>query len=120
MEPGPSPSPEITILLTIAVLAALGMFITKTKSERRTTKLITWISQNHREEWAKLHWAYRLIFRERGFVELARRNVISDPHFIKEFAVIAPYRRHIVISGSIAGGAIALILIGTRLFGWHW
>lgn len=120
MEPDTSPSPEITILLGIAAVATLWMFITKTKSERRTTKLIAWISQNHRDAWAELHWAYRLIFRERGFVELARRNVISDPHFKQEFAVIAPYRRHIVISGSIAGGAIALILIGTRLFGWHW
>lgn len=113
-------SPEIRFLLAIAAVAALWMFICKTKSERRTTKLIDWIWQNHREIWAELPWYYRIMFRERGFAELARRNAISDPHFEQEFAVIAPYRRHIVISGSIAAVAIALILIGTRIFGWQW
>jgi hypothetical protein len=112
-------SPEIAILLAIAALAALWTFISKTKLERRGSRLIDWIRQNHREAWAALPWVYRYIFRDRGLAELARRNAISDPDFAREYGKIVPFRRHILISGIIAGGAIAVIVIGVRFFGWQ-
>ena len=119
MEPDTASSPEIAILLAIAALAALWTFISKTKMERRGSRLVDWIRQNYREAWAALPWVYRYIFRDRGLAELARRNAISDPDFAREYGKIAPFRRHILISGIIAAGAIALIVIGVRFFGWQ-
>ncbi|UCH75849.1 MAG: hypothetical protein JSU82_08510 [Rhodospirillales bacterium] len=119
MNAGSATSPQITVLLAIAALAAIWMFLWKTKTERRATRLIDWVWRNHPEAWSALPWIYRNLLRERGLGELARRRVISDPHFTSEYETIAPLRRHIVIAGAIAGGAILLIAIGARYFGWQ-
>lgn len=119
MQADAATSPQITVLLTIAVLAVIWMFLWKTKTERRATRLIDWVWQNYPDAWAALPWVYRNLLRERGLAELARRNTIPDPYFAHEYAEIAPLRRHIVIAGAIAGTAIALIAIGTRLLGWQ-
>lgn len=119
MEADTASSPEIAILLAIAAVAALWMFIWKTRTERRATRLIDWVWRNHREAWAALPWVYRNVFRERGLMELARRNDISDPDFVQACGELDPFPRHIVIAAAIGAGAIALIVIGTRLFGWR-
>jgi hypothetical protein len=119
MESEAATSPQITVLLAIAVVAAIWMFLWKTKTERRATRLIDWVWQKYPDAWSALPWVYRNVLRERGLAELARRNAIPDPYFAHEFGEIAPLRRHIVLAGAIAGGAIALIAIGTTLFGWQ-
>ena len=119
MESVAATSPQITVLLAIAVVAAIWMFLWKTKTERRATRLIDWVWQNYPNAWAALPRNYRNLLRERGLAELARRNAIPDPYFAREYGEIAPLRRHIVIIGAVAGGAIALIAIGTSLFGWQ-
>lgn len=119
MEANAASGPEIPILLAIAAIAALWMFIWKTRTERRATRLIDWVWKNHREDWAALPWVYRNIFRERGLMELARRNVISDPDFVQACGELEPFPRHIVIAAGIGATAIALIVIGIRIFGWN-
>lgn len=120
MDAGAATSPQITVLLAIAAIAAIWMFLWKTKTERRATRLIDWVWQNYPEAWSALPWIYRNLLRERGLAELARRRAIPDPYFAHEYAEIAPLRNHIVIAGAIAGGAIALVLIGTGYLGWSW
>ena len=112
-------SPQIPVLLGIAAIAAFWMFIWKTKTERRATRLINWVWENYPQSWAALPWLYRNVLRERGLAELARRKSIGDPHFQQEFAAIQPFRRHILIAGIIAGTALALILFGTSFLGWR-
>ena len=119
MEAEAAGSPEVKVLIAVAAVAVLWMFIWKTKTERRATRLIDWVWQNYPEAWQALPWSYRHIFRERGLAELARRNAIPDPDFMQKCGEIAPFPRHIVIAGAIAGVAIALILIGTRILGWR-
>jgi len=119
MEAEVANSLEIRALLAVAAIAALWMFIWKTKTERRATRLIDWVWQNYPDAWRALPWSYRYIFRERGLAELARRNMIPDPRFARECGEIAPLPRHILIAGAIAGVAIALILIGIRILGWR-
>ena len=119
METGAEISPQITVLLGIAVVAAIWMFLWKTKTERRATRLIDWVWQNYPEAWSALPWIYRNLLRERGLAEIARRGAIPDPYFAHEYGEIAPLRHHIVIAGAIAGGALVLIAIGTRFLGWE-
>lgn len=120
MEANGSTSPEVVVLVAVAAVAVFWMFIWKTKTERRATRLIDWVWQNHPDAWRSLPWADRNIFRERGLARLARANAIPDPYFEHEYGQIAPFRRHIVIAGAVAGTAIALILIGTSWFGWQY
>ncbi len=113
-------SPEIKLLLTVTALAVFWMFLWKTRTERRATRLIKWIWENHPETWAALPWLYRNVLRERGLDELARREAIPDAHFHREYAEIRPSQRHITIAALIAGAAILLIFIGTAVLGWRW
>jgi hypothetical protein len=112
-------SQQIRVLLAIAAIAVLWMFLSKTKTERRTTRLIDWVWRNYPEAWSALPWIYRNLLRERGLADLARRQVIPDPYFAQEYGEIAPLRHHIVIAAAIAGSALALVVIGARFFGWH-
>jgi len=112
-------SPQITVLLAVAAVGAIWMFLWKTKTERRATRLIDWVWQNYPDAWSALPWIYRNLLRERGLAELARRQAIPDPYFAHEYGEIAPLRNHIVIAGAIAGGALVLIAIGTRFLGWR-
>ncbi len=120
MEADTATSPQVTVLLAVAAVAAIWMFLWKTKTERRATRLIDWVWQNYPEAWAALPWIYRNLLRERGLAELDRRQAIPDPYFAREFKEIAPLRNHIVIAGAIAGGAIALVVFGTGFLGWRW
>lgn len=113
-------SPEIVLLLIAAAAATFWMFIWKTRTDRRTTRLIVWIWENYPDRWRALPWLYRYLLRGRALREIARSGAMNDPHFAREYALIVPLPRHIRIAGAIAGVAIALILIGTRIFGWHW
>lgn len=112
-------SPQVAALLAVAAGAAIWMFLWKTRTERRATRLIDWVWKNHPDAWSALPWIYRNLLRERGLGELARTGAIPDPYFEHEYREIEPLRNHIVIAGAIAGGAIALIVIGTRFFGWR-
>jgi len=120
MEADTATSPEVVVLMAIAAAAVFWMFIWKTKTERRATRLIDWIWQNYPQAWQSLPWSHRNIFRERGLAELARRNVIPDPYFAHEYGQIAPFRRHVLIAAAFGITAIALILIGTSWFGWQY
>lgn len=119
MEAEVATSPQIRVLLAIAAIAALWMFLSKTKTERRATRLIGWVWQNYPEAWSALPWIYRKLLRERGLTDLARRQAIPDPYFAREYGEIAPLRHHIVIAAAIAGGALALVVIGARFLGWE-
>ena len=113
-------SPELVLLLIVAAAAAFWMFLWKTRTDRRTTRLVVWIWEHYPDRWRALPWLYRYLLRGRALREMARSEAINDPHFAQEYALIVPMPRHVHIAGAIAGTAIALILIGTRLFGWQW
>ena len=43
MEAETAANPQIAVLLAIAVVGAVRMFLWKTKTERRATRLIDWV-----------------------------------------------------------------------------
>ena len=47
MEAEAATSPQVTVLLAIAAVAVIWMFLWKTKTERRATRLIDWVWQNY-------------------------------------------------------------------------
>jgi len=113
-------SPEVQLLMAVAAVAAFWMFIWKTKNERRATRLIKWIWENHPEAWERLPWLYRNVLRERGLDEIARRDAIPDPYFRHEYEQFRPSQKYIVAAALIAGTAILLIFVGTSFLGWRW
>lgn len=112
-------SPEIKLLLAVAAVAVLWMFIWKTRTERRATKLVKWIWDNYPQAWQGLPWIYRNVLQERGLDEVARRNAIPDPYFRDEYNAARPSRKSIVIAAVIAGVAILLIFAGKSFLGWR-
>lgn len=120
MESQTGASPEVQLLMAVAAVAVFWMFIWKTRTERRATRLIKWIWENHPDAWERLPWVYRNVLRERGLDEIARRDAIQDPHFLHEYEQFRPPQKYIVIAALIAGAAILLIFVGTSFLGWRW
>lgn len=119
METALGASPEVKLLLAVATIAVFWMFIWKTKNERRATRLIKWIWENHPQAWQELPWIYRNVLRERGLDEVARRGRIDDPYFRFEYDQFRPSQRYIVVAALVAGVAILLIFAGTSFLGWR-
>lgn len=119
MESETEPSRLALVLLGVATIAVFWMFIWKTKSERRATRLIKWVWENYPDAWASLPWAYRNLLRERGLFELGRRGAIEDPYFDHELREIRPDRRHVLVAGLVAGVCIMILLFGTSYLGWR-
>lgn len=113
-------SPQVKLLMAVAVVAVFWMFIWKTKAERRATRMIKWIWENHPEAWQDLPWLYRNVLRERGLEEIVRRGAIPDPAFRREYEETRPSQKHMVIAALVAGAAILLIFVGTSFLGWRW
>jgi hypothetical protein len=110
----------IKALLVIAFAACVYLFISEIRRRRRTARLISWVKENHPEEWNTLPWISRNINRLSGVALLFKRQVISDPHFTAEFMAIKPFRQDQNIAFIIGAGALMLVLLAVASGYWRW
>jgi len=105
-------SPQITVLLAIAAVAAIWMFLWIGRPASSTGSGRTIPTPGRRCPGSTATCCANAALP-------TRRQAIPDPYFAHEYDEIAPLRNHIVIAGAIAGGALVLIAIGTRFLGWR-
>lgn len=113
-------SPEIKILVLIALVACVYAFVLEARRGRRTERLAKWVEAACPQEWDAFHWTARKFNRGGALAHLYRRNLIADPHFASEYEAVKPFQRRQVIGFLIGVGAIALVIIGSRYWGWEW
>jgi hypothetical protein len=114
------PGIEITALLVIAFAACVYLLISEIRRRRRTVMLVSWVKENHPEEWNSLSWISRKRIRLSGLALLFRRGMISDPYFTAEFMAIKPFRKDQNIAFIIAAGALLLVNLAVVSGYWRW
>ena len=114
------PNLEITVLLAIAFAACVYLFISEFRRRRRAVRLVSWVKENHPQEWNSLHWASRKLIRLSGLALLFRRRMISDRHFTAEFMAIKPFRKDQNIAFIVGVGALLLVNLAIASGYWHW
>jgi hypothetical protein len=114
------PTVEITVLLAIAFAACVYLFISEFRRRRRVVRLVSWVKENHLEEWNSLPWVSRNMIRLSGLALLFKQQKISDRHFTAEFMAIKPFRKDQNIAFIVAVGVLLLVNLAIVSGYWHW
>ena len=114
------PTVEITVLLAIAFAAIVYLFISEFKRRRRVVRLVSWVKENHPQDWNSLPWVSRNMIRLSGLALLFKRQMISDRYFTAEFMAVKPFRKGQNIAFIVAAGALLLVNLAITSGYWYW
>ena len=115
-------SPAVIVLTMVGLVAAVYAFICKIRAERVARAAVTRVRTLRPGVWQSLvadNWLFRFMSPAITIRVLRDRHGVSDPHFdehVERFREIER-RGHLAIAAAFA--SIALLLIGTRYWGWR-
>ncbi len=113
-------SVEIVLLTTIAAVAVICAFHLRILRDRALRRLSRWLRAARAGEWDAVQRPGRWL-NPIGAVERLRRGALSnDAEFAARYREVTSGDSRFFFSLAIAALAIALIVIGTRAFGWSY
>jgi len=113
-------SPGIKISILVALAAAIYLFVTETRRNRRTARLIECVQANYPATWNGLPWGARKINRLGGLIHLYRNGIVTDPRFVAEYRTVRRFRYDQVAAVVVAAGALVVVYLGLAYWGWRW
>ena len=114
-------SPEIKILISLAVVSIVYAFVCQIKLSRRASKLADWLQEERPDLWSELN----VIARnwnggQPGLKLLYRRKVVGLPRFDQEYERIHSIERQLIWGFILGSVCIGLVLVGSKFWGWQW
>jgi len=114
-------SPEIKILISLAVVSIVYAFVCQIKLSRRASKLADWLQEERPDLWSELN----VIARnwnggQPGLKLLYRRKVVGLPRFDQEYERIHSIERQLIWGIILGSVCIGLVLVGSKFWGWQW
>lgn len=110
---------QVKILLLVAAAAAIWAFAVSWQATTRFRRMVDWIRATYPERWNALPWTLRSIGRAGAVENLRRGGLEDDPEFARRYREYRRLNRRLAVL--IAAGAlpIAIVLAGTKLWGWR-
>ena len=110
----------VMVLITLAAAFLLLAWKASSQNSRKTRALIAYLKENENSYWRSLPWISRN-FNRVGIVEAYYRSGQSiDPDFQKLYQAKKSGALVQILAIIVAMAMIAIVLIGTALWGWHW
>jgi hypothetical protein len=114
-------SPFVMVLTPLAVLAAVYAFICEVRQDRIARRVRDWARETYPEVWGRLPWFHRRALAPRITLRmLLRQRLIADRALVERYSPIARLERRKLAALAIGAICIALILLGTGVWGWSW
>jgi hypothetical protein len=113
-------SPGVIVFTTVGVVATVYAFICHVRAERVARTAMKRVRAMHPGLWQRLDWLLRLASPAITMTVLRARHGTSDPHFDRHLQRVKRLQRrgHVALAAGFV--CIALLLIGTRFWGWTW
>ena len=114
-------SPFVMVSISLAALAIFYAFICEIRQDRIARRLRDWVQETYPEAWEGLSWFHRRALASRITLRvLLRQRLITDRAFVERYSPITRLERRKLVALAICTTFIALVLVGTALWGWSW
>ena len=114
-------SPQLKILVSLAGVSIVYAFVCEIQLSRKASKLRNWLQQERPDLWSELNFfARNWNGGQPGLKILYRRNVVGLPMFDQQYKQLRSLERKLLCGIGIGSVYIALVLVGSRFWGWHW
>lgn len=113
-------NPIVKVLVGIAAVAGLGGFLLDLRKQKRIRELVARIKAQDSATWSALAWHQRVLIPRGGLSILFKRATVNDPESLRAYAALQRVEKRQLALIVLAAVAIALVIIGTRYWGWSW
>lgn len=116
-------SPGVIVFTSVGLIAAVYAFICQVRAERVARVAVRRVRATQPGLWQRLvhdNWLLRFANPAITIKLLRARHGAGDPHLDQHFERVRQLQRRGHIAIGVASAAIALVLIGTRFWGWAW
>jgi len=114
-------SPEIKILISLAVASIVYGFVCQIRMSRKASKLADWLQKERPELWSELNFVARnWNGGQPGLKLLYRRNVVGLPSFDQQYEQISSLERQLLWGIVLGSVCIGLVFVGSKFWGWQW
>ncbi len=112
--------PVVMVLIISAAAFMLLAWWASSQNSRKTRELIAYLKKNENSYWQSFPWLSRN-FNAVGIIEAYRRSGQSiDPAFLTPYQAGKRGSLVQILAITMALVLIAVVLIGTSLWGWRW
>lgn len=112
--------PIVMVLIILAAAFVLLAWWASSQYSRKTRELIAYLKENEKSYWRSLPWLSRN-FNPVGIIEAYRRSgQFIDPGFLTLYQAGKRGSLVQILAITMALVLIAVVLIGTSLWGWRW
>lgn len=113
-------SPGVIVFTTVGVITAVYAFICRVQAERVARAAMKRVRATQPGLWQSLDWLLRIANPAITLKVLRARHGTSDPHFDRHLERVRQLERRGHVALAAGSLCIALLLIGTRFWGWTW
>ncbi len=114
-----STSPAVILFTMLAVAAGLYAWWLSIDRMRRLRHLDRWLREHREQAWSEMPTALRFS-RSAGIDHLRRGALAQDPEFLGYYRAATRHKRRSLALQLLAAAGIAMVVIGTRYWGWVW
>ena len=111
-------SVQVMFLVIVVAVSTVFAFVLEVRRGVENDRFVEWLKTERKSDWDSLTRADRLLTIRA--VEILRRGALADD---AEFHARYQLTRHgtrFAAAMSVAGAGIALVVLGTVVFGWNW
>ena len=113
-------SPQIKILISLAGVSLVYAFVCNIRLSRKARKLANWLQKERPDLWSELNsFAKNYNGGHPGLKILHRRNVVGLPLFDQQYEQLHSLERKLLWGIGIGSVCIALVIAGSKFWGWH-
>ena len=113
-------SPEIKILISLAVASIVYAFVCQIRMSRKASKLADWLQKERPDLWSELNFIARnWNGGQPGLKLLYRRNVVDLPSFDQQYEQLHSIERQLLWGITVGAVCIGLVIIDFKFWGWR-
>ncbi len=111
-------SVQVMFLVIVVVVSTVFAFFLEVRRGAENHRFLEWLKTERKVDWEALTRSDRLLtFRA---VEVLRRGSLADDAEFHAHYQLTRHGTRFVIAMSVAGAAVALLVLGTVFFEWNW
>jgi hypothetical protein len=114
-------SPAVILWISLAIVAMVYAFVCEIRQDRLARPLRRWVQQAYPNAWRALPWLFRRTLAARIALRvLIRQQLVTDPALLARYRPIAQLETEKLVAIVVGLACCALVLVGTRVWGWTW
>jgi hypothetical protein len=113
-------SAGVILLTVVALIAALYAFVCEIRAERVAQTAVKRVRAMQPAVWQELDWIVRLANPVIKMKVLRSKHGVGGPDFDSRFDVVKRLERQQLIAAATVLLCVALVVIGSKSWGWTW